>query len=120
MDTVPYECIKKKSDRIILIQPLFRNIGHLQHLLVLDVIELELYWLSAVFPRSIALITDRFLHAHYFPVIEIATSAIVSIVPYGFDINLVSRAVRILSDIGYNIPFENVCHSLNMRKMLRM
>jgi hypothetical protein len=33
---------------------------------------------------------------------------------------LVSRAVRILSDIGYNIPFKNVCHILNMRKMLRM
>ena len=111
---------KKKSDRIILIQPLFKNIGHLQHLLVLDVVELELDLLSAVFQRSIALIADRFFHTHCFPVIEIATSAKVSIVPYGFDINLVSRAVRVLSDIGYNIPFENVCHILNMRKMLRM
>ena len=97
-----------------------KNIGYVQHLLVLDVVELELELLPAVFQRSIALIANRFFHAHCFPVIEIATSAMVSIVPYGFDINLVSRAVRILSDIGYNIPFKNVCHILNMRKMLRM
>jgi hypothetical protein len=86
-------------------------IGHLQHLLVFYVVEIELDIFSTILVCVIALIADRFLDTHNLSVIEIATSTIRTVVFDGFNVNLVSCSVWVLPDVRDNITYLIVIHN---------